>query len=90
MYIKICTKFALALSKTGLWCNGNTTVFGAVFLGSSPSRPTINPALAGFFVLMLDEKFIPNLFREVLVDQQKNPLNLRGFFDLYNVCEIIF
>ncbi len=24
----------------GLWCNGNTTVFGAVFLGSSPSRPT--------------------------------------------------
>lgn len=26
----------------GLWCNGNTTVFGAVFLGSSPSRPTKN------------------------------------------------
>ena len=27
-------------SIAGLWCNGNTTVFGAVFLGSSPSRPT--------------------------------------------------
>ena len=27
-------------STAGLWCNGNTTVFGAVFLGSSPSRPT--------------------------------------------------
>ena len=64
----------------GLWCNGNTTVFGAVFQGSSPCRPTINPALAGFVVFTLDEKFIPNLFREVLVDQQKNPLNLRGFF----------
>jgi hypothetical protein len=41
---KICTKFALAISNycnsIGLWCNGNTTVFGAVFLGSSPSRPT--------------------------------------------------
>lgn len=25
---------------TGLWCNGNTTDFGSVILGSSPSRPT--------------------------------------------------
>ena len=37
-------KFVLnlhSLKRTaGLWCNGNTTVFGAVFLGSSPSRPT--------------------------------------------------
>jgi hypothetical protein len=33
-------KFAPALKYFGLWCNGNTTVFGAVFLGSSPSRPT--------------------------------------------------
>jgi hypothetical protein len=24
----------------GLWCNGNTTVFGAVVQGSSPCRPT--------------------------------------------------
>ena len=30
-------------STAGLWCNGNTTVFGAVFLGSSPSRPTEKP-----------------------------------------------
>jgi hypothetical protein len=27
----------------GPWCNGNTTVFGAVFLGSSPSGPTSIP-----------------------------------------------
>ena len=27
----------------GLWCNGNTTVFGAVFQGSSPCRPTKKP-----------------------------------------------
>ncbi len=27
----------------GLWCNGNTTVFGAVVLGSSPSGPTEKP-----------------------------------------------
>lgn len=24
----------------GTWCNGNTTVFGAVILGSNPSIPT--------------------------------------------------
>jgi hypothetical protein len=30
----------------GLWCNGNTTVFGAVFLGSSPSRPTKNLSIS--------------------------------------------
>jgi hypothetical protein len=28
-------------SLIGLWCNGNTTVFGAVFQGSSPCRPTL-------------------------------------------------
>ena len=27
---------------TGLWCNGNTTVFGAVVQGSSPCGPTKN------------------------------------------------
>ena len=25
----------------GLWCNGNTTDSGPVFLGSSPSSPTV-------------------------------------------------
>ena len=25
----------------GLWCNGNTTVFGAVVPGSNPGSPTI-------------------------------------------------
>ena len=36
----------------GLWCNGNTTVFGAVFQGSSPCRPTKKPLkfLRGFFI----------------------------------------
>jgi hypothetical protein len=34
----------------GLWCNGNTTVFGAVFQGSSPCRPTESLSiLRGFF-----------------------------------------
>ncbi len=38
-------KFVLNLpslysNRIGLWCNGNTTVFGAVFQGSSPCRPT--------------------------------------------------
>ena len=27
-------------SKTGLWCNGNTTDFGSVIMGSSPVGPT--------------------------------------------------
>ena len=26
----------------GLWCNGNTTVFGAVIQGSNPCGPTKN------------------------------------------------
>lgn len=35
----------------GLWCNGNTTDFGSVILGSSPSRPTKNlSGMRGFFV----------------------------------------
>ena len=25
---------------TGAWCNGNTTVFGAVIIGSNPIVPT--------------------------------------------------
>ena len=50
-------KFVLNLhslngSVIGLWCNGNTTVFGAVFLGSSPSRPTRKPlSFERFFYL---------------------------------------
>ncbi|GAQ48909.1 hypothetical protein FPK15_contig00021-0011 [Flavobacterium psychrophilum] len=47
-------KFALAIRNyckvTGPWCNGNTTVFGAVVQGSSPCGPTKNPSfLKGFF-----------------------------------------
>jgi hypothetical protein len=43
----------------GLWCNGNTTVFGAVFLGSSPSRPTKKTSqfLRGFFMQNCQESF---------------------------------
>ena len=37
---KIRLIFALAISNHGLWCNGNTTVFGTVIQGSSPCRPT--------------------------------------------------
>ncbi len=46
--IKTTLIFAPEL-QNGLWCNGNTTVFGAVFLGSSPSRPTKKPRNAGLF-----------------------------------------
>ena len=40
-----------SLNRTdGLWCNGNTTVFGAVFQGSSPCRPTEKASQSrGFF-----------------------------------------
>ena len=31
--------------RIGPWCNGNTPVFGAVILGSSPSGPTKIPDL---------------------------------------------
>ena len=27
---------------TGIWCNGSTTVFGAVWTGSNPVIPTSN------------------------------------------------
>ena len=32
---------------TGVWCNGNTTVFGAVIIGSNPITPT-----EGFIVII--------------------------------------
>jgi hypothetical protein len=39
---------------TGLWCNGNTTDFDSVFLGSNPSNPTLQDKLDLFpFVLFL-------------------------------------
>lgn len=40
--INLCATFAPAMSKIGPWCNGNTTDFGSVILGSSPSGPTKN------------------------------------------------
>ncbi len=69
MQTKIYSKFALANRNTGLWCNGNTTVFGAVFLGSSPSRPTKNPSnLRGFFMEFnqLQLLFFKSLFFNLL------------------------
>ena len=34
------------------WCNGSTTVFGAVCLGSNPSEASIKkPQLSGFFFI---------------------------------------
>lgn len=48
--LKICSTFALAISnQDGLWCNGNTTDFGSVILGSSPSRPTGKASQSGGF-----------------------------------------
>lgn len=34
--------FKMVLFFIVLWCNGNTSVFGAEFIGSSPMRTTIN------------------------------------------------
>ena len=31
----------------GLWCNGNTTDSGPVFLGSNPSSPTVIESILG-------------------------------------------
>ena len=30
----------------GLWCNGSTTDFGSVWLGSSPNSPTLTCAIS--------------------------------------------
>ena len=35
--------FANEFKNSGLWCNGNTTDSGPVFLGSSPGSPTNCP-----------------------------------------------
>jgi hypothetical protein len=57
-------KFVLNLhphsSIIGLWCNGNTTVFGAVFLGSSPSRPTKQSQLHSWDFLFLGREVYPD------------------------------
>ncbi len=51
----------------GLWCNGNTTVFGAVFLGSSPSRPTKKPLnlLGGFFLCLILKGFVNQILKVI-------------------------
>ena len=39
----------------GLWCNGNTTVFGAVIQGSNPCGPTKNLSeMRGFFMQLIE------------------------------------
>lgn len=39
----------------GLWCNGNTTVFGAVIQGSNPCGPTKNLSeMRGFFMELIE------------------------------------
>ncbi len=63
-----------SLNRTaGLWCNGNTTVFGAVFLGSSPSRPTEKP-LRNERLFLFKKDFLKNLHKlnKVLI---LHPLN---------------
>lgn len=48
----ICTRINKI---TGSWCNGNTTVFGAVIQGSSPCEPTKKSYFykVGFFFIPL-------------------------------------
>ena len=41
----------------GLWCNGNTTDSGPVFLGSNPSNPTERAVFnCSFFVVYSSKK----------------------------------
>lgn len=54
---KLCTTFAPAIRKIGLWCNGNTADFGSVVLGSSPSRPTKNLSFLRGFSFIKSLKF---------------------------------
>ena len=73
----------MLVKKAGLWCNGNTTVFGAVFLGSSPSRPTESPSeMKGFFY-----------FKNLSCGNKKNSLaefEAREFFVLMRLLSFIF
>lgn len=48
--LKKTTIFASSIDQ---WCNGSTTVFGTVSLGSNPSWLTKTLTLWGFFVLEL-------------------------------------
>ena len=51
-----------AIFSFGLWCNGNTTDSGPVFLGSNPSSPTSFkhlPLRVDAFLLYMDSIFAP-------------------------------
>src|SRR5690606_40634322 len=68
------TRFIIA-GFIGPWCNGNTTVFGAVIQGSSPCGPT-NKTKQNKLILvhgvMVTLLFLVQSFKvRVLVDQQK-------------------
>gem|GEM_PF-2138430 len=58
----LCTAFEEKHNKFGLWCNGSTTVFGSVCLGSNPGSPTIHLesserlTLGAFFFLLIRER----------------------------------
>ena len=80
----------------GLWCNGNTTVFGAVFLGSSPSRPTkASQILRGFFHLKKIRRTVGVFVNAVLLViflyyKKKLPNFLRSFhFHFYDFYFIL-
>jgi hypothetical protein len=50
--LKSCLIFAIPIQEIGgigLWCNGSTTVFGSVCLGSSPGKPTSLEVFQGYF-----------------------------------------
>ena len=45
--------FAVENKNSGLWCNGNTTDSGPVFLGSNPGSPTKKLSNAQLFLCLL-------------------------------------
>ncbi len=44
----LCNAFEREHNKFGPWCNGSTTVFGTVCLGSNPGGPTKRKTLRRF------------------------------------------
>ena len=91
MFQKCCT-FAPSNKKRqsffdfGLWCNGNTTDSGPVFLGSSPSSPTSfmprlhggDKALLGYGVMVTQQILVLFFLVRIRVAQQKRCSDFSG------------
>ena len=97
MFQKCCT-FAPSNKKDdnrsfdfGLWCNGNTTDSGPVFLGSNPSSPTSflprfhggDKALLGYGVMVTQQILVLFFLVRIRVAQQKGVLIFQNTFFVF-------